>query len=411
MRAPAFLRLYICFAAGYLLSYVFRNANAVISPELTGALGITSSSLGLLTGAYFVAFAAMQIPAGMLLDRYGPRRVEPTLLTVAGVGALAFAASDGIAGLTFARALIGAGVSVCLMAPLKAIATWYPRERHASLGGWMMVAGGCGALLSTEPLAAALSFMSWRSIFVVLAVATFAAAAAIFLTVPDTPRPAHASGWEVQWRGVRNVFRNPRLWWVSPLGAVAMGSFMAIQGLWSVPWLMEVNGYSREIAARHLLIMGVAVLGGYLLVGVFSSALARRGIAPRHLFAAGFFLHTLMLALIVSGVPSVSYAAWTLYGLGSSVNILGYTVVTEGFARELAGRANTALNLLMFVASFIAQWGIGIVVDLARRATGTDVAGALPYAFAVVLAADVLACVWFAFGWRRHRAVAHPTLA
>ncbi len=411
MRAPAFLPLYICFAAGYLLSYVFRNVNAVISPELTGALGITSSSLGLLTSAYFVAFAAMQLPAGMLLDRYGPRRVEPALLTVAGCGALAFAASDGIAGLALARALIGAGVSVCLMAPLKAIASWYSRERHASLGGWMMVAGGWGALLSTEPLAAALSFMSWRGIFVVLAVATFAAAAAIFFTVPDTPRPVHASGWEGQWHGVRKVFRSPRFWWVSPLGAVAMGSFMAIQGLWSVPWLIEVNGYSREIAARHLLITGVAILGGYLLVGLFSTALARRGVAPPHLFAAGFFLHTLMLALIVCRVPLDTYALWALYGLGSSVNILGYTVVTEGFAAELAGRANTALNLIMFAASFVAQWGIGIVVDLVHRVTGTDVAGALPYAFALVLAADVLACLWFALGWRRHASMAHPAIA
>jgi predicted MFS family arabinose efflux permease len=411
MTPPPFLRLYICFAAAYLLSYVFRNANAIISPELTGSLGISPSSLGLLTGAYFIAFAAMQIPAGMLLDRYGPRRVEPVLLTVAGAGALAFAASDGIAGLALARALIGAGVSVCLMAPLKAIATWYSRERQASLAGWMMVAGGCGALLSTEPLAAALSFVSWRGIFAGLAVATFAAAAAIFFTVPDTPRPAQTEGSAGQWRGVRDVFRSPRFWWVSPLGAVAMGSFMAIQGLWSVPWLMEVNGYSREIAARHLLITGVAILSGYFLIGTFSTAFARRGVAPRHLFAAGFFLHTLMLALIVSGAPVATYLLWALYGLGSSVNILGYTVVTEGFAAELAGRANTALNLMMFVASFVAQWGIGIVVDLARRVTGADVGGALPYAFAVVLAADVLVCVWFASGWRRYAAVVHPAIA
>src|ERR1700687_204979 len=138
VSAPSFLRLYLCFAAAYLLSYVYRNVNAVISPELSELLGISASSLGLLTSAYFVAFAAMQIPAGMLLDRYGPRRVEPVLLSVAGCGALAFAASDSVGGLTFARALIGAGVAVCLMAPLKAIAAWYPAARHASLSGWMM---------------------------------------------------------------------------------------------------------------------------------------------------------------------------------------------------------------------------------------------------------------------------------
>jgi sugar phosphate permease len=125
VAAPNFLRIYACFASAYLLSYVYRNVNAVISPELTASLGISASSLGLLTSAYFVAFAAMQLPAGMLLDRYGPRRVEPALLAIAGCGALAFATSDGLSGLTLARALIGAGVSVCLMAPLKAIATWY----------------------------------------------------------------------------------------------------------------------------------------------------------------------------------------------------------------------------------------------------------------------------------------------
>ena len=140
----------------------------MISPDLSAGLGIGASSLGLLTSAYFLAFAAMQIPAGMLLDRYGPRRVEPVLLAVAGCGALGFAASDSLAGLAISRALIGAGVSVCLMAPLKAIATWYPRERQASLSGWMMVAGGSGALLATAPLAAVLTVMSWRGVFVAL---------------------------------------------------------------------------------------------------------------------------------------------------------------------------------------------------------------------------------------------------
>jgi MFS family permease len=136
----------------------------------------------------------MQLPAGMMLDRYGPRRVEPVLLIIAGCGALAFAASDTLSGLALARALIGAGVAVCLMAPLKAIAMWYPTERQASLSGWMMVAGGAGALLATAPLAAALTVLSWRAIFVVLAVATFAAAALLFLNVPDIPRQANAPG-------------------------------------------------------------------------------------------------------------------------------------------------------------------------------------------------------------------------
>jgi hypothetical protein len=293
------------------------------------------------------------------------------------------------------------------MAPLKAIATWYSTERQASLAGWMMVAGGIGALLSTAPLAAALTLLSWRGIFVVLAVATFASALCILWVVPDTPLHSRAAGWKDQWAGVKKVFGSARFWWVAPLGAVATGSFMAIQGLWSVPWLMEVDGYSRMVAADHLLVVGIVILGGYLALSFFATTLRRFGIGTRHLLAAGFGLNILMLALIVTQALSSTYVAWALYGLGSAVNVLGFTVLGEGFPPELAARANTALNLLMFTSSFATQWGIGVVVDAARAALGIDVAGALRLAFALVLAADALALVWFAFGWRRH-ALAAP---
>jgi predicted MFS family arabinose efflux permease len=402
VTAPRFVPLYLCFAAAYFLSYVYRTVNAVISPELSASLGVSASSLGLLTSVYFVAFAAMQLPAGMLLDRYGPRRVEPVLLAVAGCGALAFAASDGIGGLAFARALIGAGVSVCLMAPLKAIAYWYPPERHASLGGWIMVAGGLGALASTAPLAAALSVVSWRGIFMVLAAVTLAAALAIFLFVPDTQVGARSAGLADQWAGVRRVLRSARFWWIAPISGFSAGSFMAVQGLWSVPWLMEVDGYSRAAAADHLLLVGIVVLAGYLGLGFFATSLRRRGIGPRHLYAMGFGLHCVMLGVITAGLLPSTYLAWALYGLGSSVNVLGFTVLGEGFPRELAARANTALNLVLFVVSFATQWGIGVAADAARIWVSTDAAGGLRVAFTMVLAAQALAYAWFLLGWRRH---------
>jgi predicted MFS family arabinose efflux permease len=399
---PHFLRLYAGFATAYVLSYVYRTVNAVISPDLSADLGISASSLGLLTSAYFLAFAVTQLPAGMLLDRYGPRRVEPVLLAVAGCGALAFAASNNLSGLALARALIGVGSAVCLMAPLKAIAMWYPSERQASLSGWMMVAGGIGALLTTAPLAAALAVLSWRAIFVLLALTTFAAAALLFLTVPDIPRRANPAGFGMQWRGVRTVFRNARFWWLSPLAATGMGSFMAIQGLWSVPWLIEIDGYTRHVAARHLLVMGIAILVGYIGLGLFATRLARRGITARHLFAAGFGLSIFALALIVLRVIPFTYLPWTLYGFGSAVNVLAFTVLSEGFPRELTARANTALNLLMFSGSFAAQWGIGLLVDAARIALGMDTAGGLRLAFALVLVIDVAAYGWLLLGWRRY---------
>jgi MFS family permease len=387
VTAPRFLPLYACFAAAYVLSYTYRTVNAVMSPDLTASLGISASSLGLLTSAYFVAFA-------------------PVLLVAAALGAVAFAASDTLAGLTAARALIGAGVAVCLMAPVKAIATWYPRERQPSLGGWMMFAGGIGALLSTTPLAAALEVMSWRAIFVVLAIATLAAAIAIAVVVPDTPQEVRAAAAKGAWRGVKLVYRHRRLWWIAPLTALGTGSLMAIQGLWSVPWLMEVDGFTRTQAADHLLAMGLTSLGGYAFVALASTPLARIGIAPRHLVIGGYGLQVAMLALIVISALRVTYLLWALYGLSAAINILGYLLLTEGFPRELAGRATTALNLVMFTTTFAVQWGIGAVADAVRAAFGLDLAGGLRAAFALIVVAEAIAYAWFALGWRRHTTVA-----
>jgi predicted MFS family arabinose efflux permease len=397
----SFARLYFPFAAGYLLSYVYRMVNAVISPDLMRDLALSPGSLGLLTGAYLVAFAAVQIPMGMLLDRFGPRRVEPVLLVLAGTGALAFAIAGELSGLVVARAMIGAGCAACLMAPLKAIATWYPVDRQSSLAGWMMVAGGSGALLATTPLEAALTLMSWRSVFLVLAGITYVVAATIWLRVPDVPGNPRVVGMAAQWRGVRGVFAHPRFWWIVPVGALGIGAFFAVQGLWSVPWLIEVEGYTRAVAARHLFVMGVVMLVGYLALGAYATRLARRGIHARHLFAAGYALNLAALAAIVFRLPG-TYLWWAAYGFGAVVNVLAFTVLNDGLAPELAGRTNTAVNLLMFGGSFAMQWGIGVIVDTARAALGFDTAAGLRLAFTVALAMYVLAYGWFAYGWRRH---------
>jgi predicted MFS family arabinose efflux permease len=395
--------LLYAFAGGYLLSYLYRTVNAVISPGLTSELGLASGSLGLLTSAYFVAFAALQLPAGILLDRFGPRRVESALLVLAGAGALLFALADSVTALVVARALIGAGVAVCLMAPLKALATWYPRERQASLGAWIMTAGGVGALVAATPTEIALRYVHWRTLFVGLAAVTFAVALWIWLAVPDTPGSAERQTVRAQWTGVRRVFANSRFWWIAPLGGLAMGAFFAVQGLWSVPWLIEVNGYDRATAARHLLLLGSAMLVGFLGLGVFATALARRGLHPRHLFGLGFGLNTAAFAAILGELPG-TYVWWVLYGLGASTNILAFIVLNDGFATELAGRVNTALNLVMFAGGFGAQWGIGLLVDAARAGLGADIAGGLRLAFALVLLLNVSAYAWFVWGWRRQAA-------
>jgi len=399
--ATRFLPPYLAFAAGYLVSYLFRMVNAVIAPDLLRDLALSPGALGLLTGGYLGAFAVMQLPLGMLLDRFGPRRVEPLLFALAGIGALAFATATGLAGLVVARALIGAGCAAGLMAPLKAIATWYPPDRQSSPAGWIMVAGGCGALLATSPLEAALGLASWRTVFVVLAVACFVVAAALWLFVPDLPQRPRGAGLAAQWRGVTRVLLHPRFWWIAPVAALGIGAFFAVQGLWSVPWLMEIEGVTRAVAARYLFVMAAVMLAGYVALGLFATRLARRGIHARHLFVTGYALNFVALAAIVLRAPGDGLW-WAAYGLGVVVNVLSFAVLNDGLPPELAGRANTAFNLLMFGGSFATQWGIGVVVDAAKSALGYDTAAGLRLAFAIVLVLYLLSFSWLAYGWRRY---------
>jgi MFS family permease len=221
------VRLFLPFAAGYFLSYLYRTANAVIGPVLARELNLGDNALGLLTSTYFLAFGAAQLPLGMLLDRFGPRRVEAGLLLLAASGAAVFALSDTLGGLATGRALIGLGVSACLMASFKAFSQWFPPERQASLTGWIMASGGLGALAASKPLELALGFASWREIALGLAITTLLVAGLLWFFVPDKANEQKGAGFAEQLAGVKTIFSSRHFWRYAPMGFWFTGGFMA----------------------------------------------------------------------------------------------------------------------------------------------------------------------------------------
>src|SRR4051812_2171997 len=178
-------RVFLPFAAGYYLSYLFRTINALIAGHLISDTGLDTADLGLLTAVYFLVFAAAQIPIGILLDRFGPRRVQSALLVVAAAGAGLFAMSTGLVSLLVARAMIGLGVAAALTAGLKSIVLWFPRERVSLLNGYMIMWGSLGAVTATAPTEHLLAWMGWRQLFELLAAATCGTAVLIWFVVPE----------------------------------------------------------------------------------------------------------------------------------------------------------------------------------------------------------------------------------
>jgi MFS family permease len=391
------LRVFLPFAAGYFLSYLLRNANAVIVPELTRDLSASAADLGLLTSAYLFAFGAFQLPLGLLLDRYGPRRVEAGLLLVAALGCALFAAGAGLAELAFGRALIGLGVSACLMGSFKAFSLWFPIERQASLNAAVMAAGGLGAVSATAPLAWALPFAGWRGIFAALSLLGVVAAVAI-LSVPERRAPGGHETLGEQLRALGAILRSRAYWRYAPQTAMLSGGFMALQGLWAGPWLANFNGYSREGVAFHLLLTSVAMTAGFVSLAAFVTRLARAGMPPQRILTFGIGVGIALLGLIVADVGATQLL-WFGMGLVFSVTNLSYALLSANFPSHLQGRANTALNLAAFVGAFGIQWGIGALLDLlgAGRMGPHD---AMRVAFTLLLAMQAAAWGWFLLGAR-----------
>jgi predicted MFS family arabinose efflux permease len=392
------LSVFLPFASGYFLSYIFRSVNAVIAPDLVGEFSLTAADLGLLTSAYFLAFASFQVPLGILLDRIGPRRTNASLLLVAGTGALLFASGEGMPGLLAGRALIGFGVSACLMSSIKAFTLWFPLERLPAVTGWVMFTGGIGAMVATAPVEAALQFTTWRGVFVIAAGCTFLAAAALFFVAPERPSAGSRESLAEQLRGVARVFGSGTFWSLAAASALFQATNMAIQGLWAGPWLADVAGYDRRGVALSLLGLAAATTVGFLGWGVAASRLAARGFTPLKLFRIGTSVFLATQLLLCAGVTSGAWLLWALFGLSGTSGSLAFTILSHTFPMSMTGRANTALNLLVFLTAFACQWAIGAVVNLWPAAAGHYHPEGYRAAFAVFIALQGLAFGWLMFG-------------
>jgi MFS family permease len=388
--------IFLPFALGYLISYVYRTVNAVVAGDLAQAIGADAAQLGILTSAYFLAFAVFQLPLGILLDRFGPRRVEGVLLMIGAAGALVFSLASDLATLTLGRAVIGLGVSGCLMGAFKQNVLWWPKERLPSVNGMILSFGGIGAFFASTPVEALLRVTDWRGVFRVLAGLTVLAALYMLLAAPEKPRAPGAAmpRLRTQIVGLFQVYRSRLFWRVAPLSMTIQATFMAYVGLWAGVWLREVNGLTRPEVAYHLQWIAFAMIAGYLGTGAMAAQLTRLGVPP--LSVAGGLVALFILDLLSLVVPGIDapLVQWTLFGLLATGSVLPYAILSQSFPPELGGRVNTALNVLTFLCSFTNQAAIGGAIDLFVRG-GLSIAASHRAALGILLALVAAAFAWF----------------
>lgn len=390
--------VFAAFAAAYFLSAMLRAVTATLAPVFSTELGIRAGDLGLLGGAYFFGFALAQLPLGPALDRYGPRRVQLALLTVACAGCAAFASAATLGGLVAARALIGVGVSACLMAPLTHFRLSLPHAAQLRANSWMLMTGSLGMVASTAPAQALLPLVGWRGLFWWIMALLALSLAGIAAVVPRSRRVRATA--ESAGASLAPVVRHPLFVRLAPVGFFCYGGLLAVQALWAGPWLTNVSGYTAGQAANGLLLVNLSMLLAFFAWGVVMPRFVHTVAQALRVVAWGLPMALLMLAYIAWRGEQTNPLHWALWCVASSSVSLSQPALAQALPASHAGRALSTYNLVMFLGVFVLQWGIGLAIDFARQ-LGLGVVAAYRLTFVLLLGCCVLAYLWFILGGRR----------
>ncbi|MDE1183719.1 MFS transporter [Paraburkholderia sp.] len=388
-------RVFLLFSAGYFVSYVFRGVNLGFAPLITHDLGLSAADLGLLTSLYFLGFAGAQLPAGVLLDHFGARRVAAGMLLFAALGAWVFGAAHGIGVMMFGRLLIGVGVSVCLGAAFKALAQHFEPARLPLMNGLTMAVGGMGGVMVGTPLTWILTFTGWRAVCGGLGVMTVIVAIALWVGAPKTREPNHGATLVAQFKGTWQILQSPAFWKIASFSVLTQGVFYAMQSLWVGAWLRDVAGLAPREAASLVSVLGFAMMAGCVGFGAAARSLERRGVSLYAFCGIGMALFVITQLLIVLRAPLPPALLWAAYGAFGGTGILSYAIVPRYFPAQLIGRANTTLNLIIFLLIFAFQIGVGAVLSHWPAIDGHYPVSAHLTAWIVLIVLQVGGAVWY----------------
>jgi predicted MFS family arabinose efflux permease len=360
-----FVILGCCIALG-MLSQFFRSSNGVIGPDLMADLGLTADQLGLLSGSFFIIFAMLQIPIGIVLDRFGARVALSAMLLLAIAGSVLFSLASAFPALVAARLLIGVGFAGIMVGSLLILSRWFEADRFTTAMSLLFGFSNAGNLLATLPLASAVEHWGWRGTFAGLAVLTAVLALMFYSVVRDAPagHAYHARQPEPLLsviKGLKEVLRTPGMFCILPLIAVGYASTIAILGLWGGPYLHDVFSLDAVTRGNVLLIMGGAMIAGTLAYG----PLDRRFGTRKGVVLAGGGLTVLSL-LALAAFPGVSVALTTVllcaFAFSSSYSLVTMAHGVALFQDRTRGRGITTLNAALMGGAALLQTSAGELV-------------------------------------------------
>jgi len=388
---------------GSVFSFFLRLSTGVLGPPLMDELQMDARQLGALAGAFFYAFAAVQIPVGLALDSFSPKRVMIATLALAVAGCVLFGLADRYEIALWGRVLMGLGMSSMLMGSMTLIHHGFRPDRFAFLSGVVLSLGNIGGVLAAAPLVYAVSLVGWRNCFLgtaLLLALLCVAIAALVKGGPDGSRGAPAGSRRALLKrnlfsSSRAVFTDRHFWFISLSAFVRYGSLITIQGFLGTLYLIDVLGYSLQTAANMLATLSVGYLIGSPLLGRLSdSILSRKRVMVAALFV---YLGCISFFLFDIDSPGLWYTVFFALGFFSSMSAVSYAHVKELFPEGMAGFALTSTNLFTIGGVAVGQKLIGWVVSrFPQRVTGYA-PEAYHAAFALLFTACIAAFLLYVF--------------
>ncbi|WP_435196590.1 MFS transporter [Natronomonas sp. EA1] len=399
------LLLWSLLAIAFLVLNFHRTATGVLADTLARAFDATGSELGFLHASFFYIYAALQLPAGLIVDRYGPRRVVATGLAVMTLGVGWFVTTETFTAALLARGVIGLGGSVFYIATLRFCASWFRPDEYATMTGLTIAAAGIGGVLATTPLALALDAVGWQAALLATGAVTGVLAVAVAGLVRDTPRRAgyEGAGGDEQetadltqvLSNTRTVLREPETWLLGALLFFTLGTNFTVLGLWGVPFIVDTYEVSVAQASLYVLLGNIGFVLGSPAFGALSDRLSRR----TSLIVGGTVLFTAAYTtlLVVPPLPVVGLVLFLALFANGAV-ALSFTVAKERHAPDVAGTVTGVINSLGYFGAAVLPAAMGVVLD--TYWTGEVINGARVYtvlgyrvAFGIAALAGVCAFV------------------
>ena len=350
------------------ISQFYRNAHVVVAPDIMRDTGVTAQTLGYLSGALFLTAAVLQIPAGVLLDRYGPRRTIPFMLATVGAGALLFAGAQDAASLIAARICMGIGLAAIGMAAIVASTRWFAPAYFGTVVGAILGVSYVGHLASTLPMAQMSAAIGWRSTYVATTVVTAVLAAAAALLIRDAPphHPFHdrvPERFGAAWRGVGEILRVRELWPLLAIAGTAYAVVACLLGLWAGPYLFDMHGL--DPTARGAVIIWIPL--GMMLGNVLISPLDRI-LDTRKRIIVTCALATVAVLVAFAAVPRpplpVATIGFALIGFLSAYTTL---IIAHGrcfYSDRQMGRGVTVVNTAVLLGAGTLQAVTGAIAGV-----------------------------------------------